>query len=189
MKWLLKGRALINQQGLSIDHVLFPPCAFSPPVCRVSDRGSSGIITNKYWFEYIGAVIALYYGYGFRNNWIFADCDLRELIDCSKGAADANRGAPGLAMGDVRGSISLFSMEGHIVKWARGVPRCMSQTVLSWALWWNFRVCGVWNNTACYLGCGIFIAAIIQTRAAPVCVYVYRGEDTAHEKLFTIVCT
>lgn len=39
-----------------------------------------------------------------------------------------------LASGDVLEFISLFSTEGHIVKWARGVPRCMSQSVLSRAL-------------------------------------------------------
>lgn len=38
-----------------------------------------------------------YYGYGFRNNWISADCDLGELMDCSKGPIRIE-GGPGLAM-------------------------------------------------------------------------------------------
>lgn len=60
--------------------------------------------------------------------------------------APRRRGVQLLAMVDVWGFISLFSTEGHIVKWARGVPQCMSQSVLSRALWWNFCVCGIWNS-------------------------------------------
>lgn len=95
-------------------------------------------------------------------------------MDCSKGPARISA----FGNGDVWEFISLFSTGGwRIVKWPRGVPLCMSQSVLSPALWWNLCVRAVWNNAACYLHSGIFIGAITQSSRVPVCIYVYRGAD------------
>lgn len=75
-----------------------------------------------------------------------ADFDLGELMVCSQ--SWYGEGASGFGTSDVWAFISLLSIEGHIVKWARGVLRCTSQSVLSQAFWLNLYVWGVWNNTA-----------------------------------------
>lgn len=159
---------------------------FPPPIWCGCDGGCSGIITNKYWFEYMGlsefwitvmvpGIIESVQIVIWANEWIVP----RALLEF-----------PHLEMVMCGNSFHCLARGGRrIVKWVRGAPLCMSQSVLSPALWWNFCVCAVLNNAVCYLHSGIFIGAITQSSRVSVCIYVYRGGDTACEKLLTIVCT